>query len=161
MTACAHTHEPVLTLSAATARDLMTPDPVSVPAYATVRKATGLLLDAGFSALPVVDGNEKPLGVLSRTDVLRHERERTHYIRLATKDDNLGPGYHLEQIDGTTVDSIMTPVVYAVTPDTPSEDVIREILERRVHRLFVAGDDGKLLGVISAIDVLAKLNTEI
>jgi CBS domain-containing protein len=44
-----------LTLAAATAADLMTPNPVSIGQNATVKEAVAFLSDRGFSAAPVLD----------------------------------------------------------------------------------------------------------
>ena len=53
----------------------------------------------------------------------------------------------------------MTPVVLSVAPTASVMEVVSELLAYKVHRLFVV-DDGVLIGVISAIDVLRKLRTE-
>src|SRR5262249_21708562 len=58
-----------LTLTAETAADLMTPNPVSIRDVATVREAVALLTDKGFSAAPVIDQAGRPIGVLSRADI--------------------------------------------------------------------------------------------
>src|SRR5262249_2802727 len=64
-----------LALRAETAADLMTPDPVSIGADATIKEAVAFLTDKGFSAAPVIDRAGRPVGVLSRSDVLVHDRE--------------------------------------------------------------------------------------
>src|SRR5262249_28883167 len=69
-----------LYLAAETAADLMTPDPVSIRADATLREALALLIDRGFSAAPVIDAAGRPVGVLSRTDLLVHDRETVEYL---------------------------------------------------------------------------------
>ena len=51
----------------------------------------------------------------------------------------------------------MTPAVFAVRPETPTEEVISQMLSLMVHRLFVVASDGVLVGVISALDVLRHL----
>ena len=54
---------------------------------------------------------------------------------------------------------VMTPAVFSVPPDTPAATVIRRLLALKVHRLFVVDEDGVLVGVISAADVLRHLET--
>jgi len=71
----------VLTLNAATAEDLMTPNPVSIRDGATVREAISLLADRGFSAAPVIDHAGRPVGVLSRADIVVHDREKVEYLK--------------------------------------------------------------------------------
>jgi CBS domain-containing protein len=51
----------------------------------------------------------------------------------------------------------MTPVVFSVSPKTPAHKVVEQIVDLKVHRLFVVDDDGILVGVISALDILRRL----
>ena len=54
---------------AATAADMMTPDPVTVEASAPVREAARLIADSGHNRLPVVE-HGRLVGVITRVDVL-------------------------------------------------------------------------------------------
>ena len=55
--------------AASTARELMTPDPVTVEADDPVRKAARLITDSGHNRLPVTEGG-RLVGVVTRVDVL-------------------------------------------------------------------------------------------
>ncbi|MBI4577268.1 MAG: CBS domain-containing protein [Planctomycetes bacterium] len=158
---------PTLYLFAWRAEDLMSPDPVTVAAEASVKEAASVLTDRGFGALPVVDAAGLPVGVVSRTDIVRFERERVDLLSLGDAppaDDielgtgeRLGRGFAVEVPDGARVRDIMTPMLYAVRPDTPAAGVVKEMLERGVHRVFVVSEEGTLQGVISTMDVLRGL----
>ena len=63
-----------LILDAATAQELMTPNPVALRADASIRDAVALLTDKGVSAAPVIDVAGRPVGVLSDSDIVVHER---------------------------------------------------------------------------------------
>src|SRR4051794_11252751 len=101
-----------LRLRAETAEDLMMPNPVSVRGDATVREALALLIDKGYSAAPVIDGAGKPAGVLSRSDLLVHERQEVEHVpeyygrgELHTDDaEPLPRGFQVERVDRTTVE---------------------------------------------------------
>ena len=54
---------------AATAADMMTPDPITVEADDSARKAARLIADRGHNRLPVLDGG-RLVGVITRVDVL-------------------------------------------------------------------------------------------
>jgi CBS domain-containing protein len=160
-----------LTLWAETAADLMTPNPLSIGADAPVKEAVAFLTDKGFSAAPVIDDAGRPIGVLSRSDILVHDREKVEYVptvpeyyektELTTRSgENLRNGFQVENVDRTWVRDLMTPVVFSVTPETPVRRVVEEMLALKVHRLFVVGGDGVLVGVISALDVLRNLGPE-
>lgn len=60
-------------------------------------------------------------------------------------------------VDRTCVADIMTPIVFSVTPETPARKVVQEMLDLKVHRVFVVDKAGVLVGVISASDILQQL----
>lgn len=150
-----------------TAADLMVANPISIRADANIREALVLLTDKGFSAAPVIDDAGRPVGVLSRSDLLVHDRERGEYLthtptyfyehELRTKDGEPLPGFEVEDVDRTTVNDVMTPALFSVAPDTPAAKVVSEMLGLHVHRLFVVDEAGVLVGVISTMDVLKHL----
>ncbi len=145
-----------LTLAADTAADLMTANPVSVRDVATVQEILALLTDKGFSAAPVIDEAGRPVGVLSRTDVIIHDREKVEYLAPAPEEKQR-QGYQVVNVDRTRVREIMTPIVFSVTPDTPASRVVAEMLSLKVHRLFVVDQAGVLVGVVSSMDILRHL----
>src|SRR5262249_44509117 len=65
-----------LTLPALTAADFMTPNPVSIRQDATPKQAAEILADRGFSAAPVIDAAGRPVGVVSRSDLMIHYRNK-------------------------------------------------------------------------------------
>ena len=134
-----------MVLDAVRAADLMTSNPTSLRAEATVPEAIVWLTEKGFSAAPVIDLSGRPVGVVSRTDILVHERERLHSA-LASPDDF------------TTVADIMTPAVFSVTPQMPVELVVEQLLSLNVHQLYVVDEHHSLIGVISAHDILRELH---
>jgi CBS domain-containing protein len=159
---------PKMILEAVTAKELMCPNPVSIEETATVREGVAFLVDKGFSAAPVIDHAGRPVGVLSRADILVHDREAVHHAAppdyylstdLATEKE-LSEGFQIEEVDLTSVKDIMTPVVYSVLPEAPVTEVISQMIGLKVHRLFVVDLEGVLLGVISTMDVLRHLRPE-
>jgi CBS domain-containing protein len=145
---------PALTLHPWTAADLMTPDPQSLRQDATVAEAVAFLSTRGFSAAPVIDEAGRPVGVVSRTDLLQHHGQRT--VRLLAVP--LAPeGAGTEPAVRTPVRSVMTPAVFCVRIDTPIAKVVDKMLALNVRRLFVVDEAAVLVGVISAFDVLRGL----
>jgi len=155
-------------LEATTAQDLMWPNPVSIEESATIREGVAFLVDKGFSAAPVIDRAGRPVGVLSHTDVLVHDREQVHHLAMPqyyrgadlTTEKELDDGFQIEEVDQTPIKEIMTPVVYSILPDAPVTEVINQMVGLKVHRLFVVDLDGVLVGVISTMDVLRHLRVE-
>jgi CBS domain-containing protein len=145
-----------MVLNARTAADLMSSNPISIRAKATVAEAVATLIDRGFGAAPVIDEAGQPVGVLSRADLLIHDRERlTHHA--SVKERPLPEGFGVEEVDGTLVEDLMTPAVFSVTPETMVAKVIDEMLALQVHHLYVVDRSGAVVGVISAMDIVRHL----
>jgi CBS domain-containing protein len=153
-------------LDTRTAADLMTPNPVSLSASDTVPEIIAFLADRGVSAAPVIDEAGRPIGVVSRTDILLHDRERLappatapdYYHQADLTAPAGGPGAAaLGKGTAACARDLMTPAVFSVKPDTPALQVAEQLVELNVHRLFVVDDDGVLVGVITALDLLRHL----
>lgn len=156
---------------AATAAEMMTADPKTIRREATVAEAAAFLDDKGISAAAVIDDAGRPIGVLSRTDIVRHGTKSaragqakydfyehdglTGLVEAPAAEGGEGEG----GVGGpATVGHIMTPIVRSVSPEASAAEVVRGLVEHQVHRLFVIDKAGVLVGVISALDVLKSLN---
>ncbi len=152
----------VLFLNAQTAEELMVPNPISLRADATIPEALALMTDRGFTAAPVIDEAGRPIGVLSRTDVLIHEREQIRHAVSAEDVHAEGrrprhEGFSKEIVDSTRVRDIMTPTIFTVNENSSAAEVVKRMCELKVHQLFVVDDDDSLVGVISALDIVRSL----
>ena len=136
---------PQLVLRAATAADLMRTDLVSLRSTATIPEAIATLTQKGLNACPVVDAAGQPVGVLSKADILVHERERPR------------PGHTPTATDPALVRDLMTPAVFSATPQTSAAAVVQQMVELKVQQLFVVDRSRVLIGVITALDVLQNL----
>ena len=125
-------------LRAETAADLMSPNPLSLRDDATLHEAVAFLVDRGISGAPVIDEAGRPVGVLTQTDLIVHDRESS-----AGGDP-----------DESRVRDLMTPAVFTVLPDATAAEVVEQLVALNVHRLFVVDGSGLLVGVVSAFDVL-------
>jgi CBS domain-containing protein len=152
-------------LHAYTAGDLMAPNPISIRAEAEIAEAIALFTEKSIGAAPVIDEGGRPIGVISRSDLLIHERE-CEKARAAKHEYFSSPSFESEeQPRGSrplkqTVADLMTPAIFAVSPDTPVQRVVSDMVGLHVHRLFVVDEDGILVGVISTMDVLKHLRME-
>jgi CBS domain-containing protein len=153
-----------LILHAETAEDLMAPNPISIRSEAAITEAIALFTEKGITAAPVIDEAGRPIGVVSRSDLLIHERENEislgnmpEYFVAARFEPAETPDEGVAKTRGTVVD-LMTPAVFAVAPDTPVSRVVSDMIGLHVHRLFVVDENGILVGVISVMDVLKHLH---
>jgi len=152
-----------LILRAQTAGEIMTPNPFSIYEETPVQQAAAFLEEKAFSAAPVVDEHCRVVGVISRTDIARECGARAmpdfhHTIRTRTESgDVLGTVFHNEHPDDKAVGEIMRAMVIAVPPEAPVSRVIALMLAENIHRVFVTDNDGKLIGVVSGVDILSRL----
>lgn len=152
-----------IVLHANTAGDLMTPNPLSLREDATLREAIAFLVDRNISGAPVIDEAGRPVGVLSQTDILIHDREEVDHIPPEHEYGNplpktLWDEFQIERVDTTQVKELMTPAVFCVSIETPAWSVIDQMRELNVHRLFVVDDQGILVGVVTAMDIVRQLS---
>ena len=138
------------------ARDIMTPDPVTVPPETPLAAVAALMAERAISGLPVVDSEGHLLGVVTDGDLMR---------RLAAKEDE-APSF-LAALLGATADQakryarthgrrvrvVMTRDLATVGEDATVEEVAQLLESRRIRRVPVLRD-GKLVGVVSRADLL-------
>ncbi|MEK6543803.1 MAG: CBS domain-containing protein, partial [Elusimicrobiota bacterium] len=140
------------------AKDVMSPSLLCLQSGDTMKKAAQVLLDNKISGTPVINHLGEAIGVITKTDIVRYEREHLlvkiaeigHEAMRATGTLEFvmeSKGYHQES-EEDYVDRWMTPKVYAIGRYATLGDVIREMSTRKVHRLFVHNETGRrIVGV--------------
>ncbi|MFF8606937.1 CBS domain-containing protein [Streptomyces sp. NPDC015346] len=113
--------------------DLMTPTAVAVQPGTSFKEIARLLDEYGITAVPVVDEDNRPVGVVSEADLLR---------RHTAKD---GP---------STAEAMMTSPVVVARPSWTAVEAARLMERHRVKRLPVVDSGGQLIGVLSRSDLL-------
>ena len=155
-----------LILHVQTAADLMAPNPISIRAEAEAAEAVALFAEKRIDAAPVIDEAGRPIGVVSRSDLLIHQCEHDkkrggRHEYFVPPDFQAGEATSEKKGDRkATVADVMTPAVFAVAPDTPVHRIVSDMVGLHVHRLFVVDDNGILVGVISTMDVLKHLKSD-
>ena len=150
------------------ARDLMTPEVLTVREDMAVANLAEFLVGEEITGAVVVDEDGRPTGVVSLADIAasavgQAEVARSHsnpdfYVRsLESRFFDLVElqGLHLEQAD-LLVKDIMSPAVYSVPETATLIEVIEEMLGGHVHRLVVT-QGNELVGIISSTDLLKVL----
>ena len=148
-----------------TVGDIMERDVVGVSAESTLEEITRLLLERGISGVPVVDGDSRPIGIVSKTDLLRKQHEEpdtleTDPLRVRTEGGyyvELGQGFHLDRIRKEKVTEVMTPVVATANSAMPVPYAAGLMTAAGVHRLVVVSDQGRVVGLLSSMKVLRWL----
>jgi len=125
------------------ARDVMTPDPITLAPTATIQEALDLMVRHDIHALPVVD-DAGLAGIITDRDVKMMLGPGARSLAEDELDEAL---LHAE------VSEAMTPEVLTIGPDTPLSRVARKLANWRVGDIPVVEGDA-LVGIVSVTDVL-------
>lgn len=140
-------------MSTMTVAEVMTRNVISVTPQAPFRRVVELLRANRVSALPVVDAEMRPVGIVSEDDVLARERAR-HPLVGDGPAVRRAPAGERARIDGATAGSLMTAPVVTVDATAPLSLAARRLHDRGVRRLVVVDGQGRLAGVLSRADLL-------
>lgn len=148
-----------------TARDIMTPDPVTVAADLSVTDAARLMVDRHIGALPVV-AEGKLIGLVTEGDLIMRDVkvEFPTYLHLLDGFIMYPPATarfesELKKAVGATVEDVMSTDPVTVTADMSVADVATLMVDRDVSRVPVL-DGGKLVGIVSKSDIVRSLILE-
>ncbi len=83
--------------------------------------------------------------------------ERGRIVGLVSNTDLVDPRYRSRGTGAVTVAEAMTNAVYGVRPGDPVMLAVRLMAEQGIHRVVVVDDHGKLVGIVSSMDVLRAL----
>ena len=109
--------------------ELMSERVVTAEPHHTVDHVRGLLERSRVSAVPVVDPEGRPVGIVSAADLRRDVKA------------------------GSPVKTIMTEKVYTVPRYDDVHVAARVMRNHRIHRVVVT-DEQKVVGILSAFDLL-------
>ena len=127
------------------ARDVMTPNPITVAPDATLAEVWDLMREADIRHVPVVQAGAL-VGMVSDRDLALLD-----VAQVLTTDG----ADALRRTLATAVVTMMSSDVIFVEMDDDLDDVIELMLEHKVGAIPVARSDGRdVMGIISYIDVL-------
>ncbi|SCG74632.1 CBS domain-containing protein [Micromonospora coxensis] len=134
-------------------QDVMTTEVAAVREGAAYREIVDLLTGRHVTAVPVVDGARRVLGVVSEADLL-HKVEllgRPHERRIFPSRHD---GEARAKAGATLAADLMTTPPVCVSPDTTVTEAARIMDRRQVKRLPVTDDLGRLVGIVTRGDLL-------
>jgi acetoin utilization protein AcuB len=125
-------------------RDWMTKAPVSVKTTDTLPEAHALMKSKGIRRLPVVDNDDKVIGILTLGDL--REAKASSATTLSVWELN----YLLNDLK---VKNFMTPDPIVAKPDMTIGDAAALMLMNKLGGLPVVDDQQKLVGIITESDI--------
>ena len=149
-------------------KEVMTFPVISVKRDMSLKELVMILDDNIFSGLPVIDAEEKVIGIISERDVMKY----TQWIigqplkdpaRLLEEDNEATyvTGQRgidiIELVASATAGTIMTEKVITVKGETSILETVRLMNRKEINRIPVVDDVGKLLGIVTRADILKML----
>lgn len=150
-----------------TVAEIMDDAPVTVSPDDDVERVIRLLREHELPGVPVVTGGDRLVGIVTENDLVLRADDADlhlpHYFELFGGVVFLEPLQHLEdklrKAFATRVSEMMTSDVRTIAPTASVHQAARVISSSGHNRLPVT-DDGRLVGVVTRVDVLAALSGE-
>jgi len=141
------------------ARDVMTKSVVIVRPETKVREIARRLIERNVSAVPVVDAEERVVGIVSEGDLMRRpesgtERHPSWWLHLFAGAEDWAQQY--VKSHGLTAADVMTRSVITTSEETPVEEIATLLEKHRIKRVPIVRD-GRLVGIVSRANLLHGL----
>ena len=138
-------------------RDVMSENVIAAQKFDDITSAARILSENNISGLPVVDKENRVIGIISEADVLAMmgtQRQHTFKDFIMHLFGHPLP----ERKMGDLVGDIMTPTPITIRPDADISEAAKIMDEKRIRRLAVVDPENRLVGVISRRDILKAIS---
>jgi len=112
---------------------VMTANPASCTTATPIREVAQLMIDNDCGQIPVVDDDNRLVGVVTDRDIV---------VRLVAA----GKG------DGTAADAMSKPC-RSIAADSSVQDAVKLMESAKIRRVPVVDGDGRLAGIVSIADI--------
>lgn len=147
-------------------RDVMTGDVLAVGKFDDIDRAVKMLAEKNVSGLPVVDRENRVVGIISEADIVSMVATGGHGKR--RRGFRLGDiwtflfGEHVpERKMGHIVGDVMTYPAVTIDPDAELSEAVMIMDQHRIRRLAVVDDNQRLIGLISRSDIVRTMGEKL
>ncbi len=143
-------------------REVMTERVVTVREDTTLKEVASILSERGISGVPVVDAQNRVIGIVTEADILSQTAGREYSFKEIVR-HLIGEPVPKKTGSGVSeikVKDIMTSPVITTGPDADIRDVAIILEQKRIKRLPVVDKDNRLIGIISRQDIVRALAGE-
>jgi CBS domain-containing membrane protein len=140
---------------AVTAAEIRTTDVVAVRPDTPVAEVAAAMGRRGVSGVPVVDAEQKVVGVISEKDFLSRMGvvEPRNFMSLVAN-CLMTKGCVALPIKVALAGDLMSSPAVTVAPDTPVKDIAMLLTQKSINRVAVTDPAGRLLGLVSRGDIV-------
>ncbi len=138
--------------------EVMTREVISLTPDMTVAQAWERMLEHLTKAMPVIDKSQRVLGMLTDEDLIRRAGLVTH-ISVATRLDETTLNEQLTALRTSSlrVEDVMTKPAFTAHVGESLGAAAARMAKHEIKRLPVVDDDGKMVGVVSRVDILHQV----
>jgi CBS domain-containing protein len=140
-------------------RDVMTVNPRTVSPSTPLDEVVRILLCATFTGLPVVDSDQRPVGLISQGDLIYRAGMPLRLCLLAASDESRLKAF-LDSIASRTAAEIMTRPAVCIPEDRQLTESVDLMLQKGLKRLPVVDSGGRLVGIVSRMDLFRTIMKE-
>jgi CBS domain-containing protein len=152
---------------ALTVRDIMDSDPASVTVADSVETVLQIMREHDLTGVPVVNEGGRCVGIITEEDLVLSDENADfhlpHYFQLFGGVVFLERWSHFEErarkAFAATAEDMMTADPVTIEADAPVREAAHLIARKKHNRLPVI-DHGRLVGVVTRVDVLEGLTNE-
>ncbi len=145
--------------------DIMTTEVITTVESAPISKIAKIIGRERIHAIPVVDGANHVLGIITETDFFTKESANMVYIPqfidfIKSRNNQENPERSKDALDAlvhATAKDIMTIDCVTISPDASIEDLIRLIKKTNYNSFPVINEKGFLAGIVTVYDMIKIL----
>ena len=144
------------------AKDIMTKKVVTINKDATIGELSELLIKNKICGMPVVDKNDKVVGMATEADIIVKESNLPFPLSFsfAFLKDYESYSKSTKEYLKTKVENIMTRKVRIIKEDTPVSKIANIMINNNINRLPVMDKNGKLTGIVTRADIIKSMIKE-
>jgi len=144
--------------------EIMTADVITVNEYMPVTEVAKIVSENKIHAVPVIDGDNKVVGIITETDFFTkgdasmvYMPSLIDFVKSGKIDYKGGEGDALEKVIDAKAKDIMSTKCENISPDMELEDFVKLIKEKSFNSYCVVNENSELLGIMTVADAIKLL----
>ncbi|MDO9574371.1 MAG: CBS domain-containing protein [Candidatus Contubernalis sp.] len=140
------------------AADIMCTEVISIAPEASLEETVKILAKNHVSGLPVVDQDNKVVGIISERNVIDFS-SKLNVVALVGFSGWVSPqaDVSFEAFSRTKVEDLMSRKVVTAKSGTSGEEIARLMKNRKINRIPIVDENGKLIGIVTRGDLVNYL----
>ena len=145
------------------ASDIMTKDVIVINEMDTISNAASILLREKISGLPVVDSENKVVGIISETDIIKKNKiiESPRYFsfleNIVVYEDLKKIEKDIKEIAAYKVGELMSKDIIKVNEEDNFDYIANLMIKKSINRVPVVDKENKIKGIICRYDIIKSI----